>query len=676
MVKEFLKYNLVGVINTLVGFGIIFILMFLGLSPILSNAIGYLIGSSISFILNSKYTFKQQNLSREVTIYFFLTLLLSYFLNYITLNYALNYFNPYIAQIISGGVYTISSFLIMKFFVFGDNIKNFKILYLIVSLILGVIYYYQIRLDITQTNNKIVINSKIAQNANFFIKTDYKTSNLICNGKKIKIDNSKKHDYFYRGEEFIEIPLKRGVNECRYRNIHNIKPKVTLRDFIILSILLTIPITLFLVSILNRFLNRVDIKPLPLKENSISKFAILIIIGGFIIRVIYFNKFGVMLFQHDWQGHIDLIKYLAQTHSIPLVPNKGWEYPQQPLYYIITAIIYKLSHGNLEYIGYFSLLCSGLFLIYSYRLLNLITQNRYTLYIALLFLSFTPSLIYMSARVNNDVLVSALSVMSMFYIVKSYLNGFKKNFFTALLFTTLLFLTKISTATVELLFFGLLLLNRDYKRQRYIFSIVGIFILSLTLWHLYHPLMEKFYFVNSAEFPKQTIENLNSKYFFSFNFLELLKQGFSHVFGSDEVRYSLLTYQFGTMLFGEFDYKYFITKDPNTLFLMRSIISLSTIYIVGFISYLIFIYRENLIQKLLFGVFIINSILILKFIVDYPSICNSDFRYFVGSWAIIGYIFAKGLTNLFFSRHIKCLIFGVVGLITILEIVFILNLIK
>ncbi len=57
MVKEFLKYNLVGVINTLVGFGIIFILMFLGLSPILSNAIGYLIGSSISFILNSTIYF-------------------------------------------------------------------------------------------------------------------------------------------------------------------------------------------------------------------------------------------------------------------------------------------------------------------------------------------------------------------------------------------------------------------------------------------------------------------------------------------------------------------------------------------------------------------------------------------------------------------------------------------
>jgi hypothetical protein len=383
-----------------------------------------------------------------------------------------------------------------------------------------------------------------------------------------------------------------------------------------------------------------------------------------------------MLFQHDWHGHIELIKYLAQNYSIPAVPNKGWEYPQQPLYYIITAFIYKVSNGNLEYIGYFSILCSTLFLIYSYKLLNIVTKNRYTIYIALLFLSFTPSLIYMSARINNDVLVMALSTISIYYIVKSYINYFKKHFFTALVFTTLLFLTKISTATIELLFFILLLLNREYKSQRYIFGVVGVFILSITLWHLYHPLMEKFYFVNSAKYPKQTIEALDRGYFLSFHIIELFKQSFSYVFGSNEVRFSLPTYQFGTMLFGEFDYKYFIQKDPNIILLMRSIIALSFIYIIGLFSYIIFIYRENLIQKLLFGVFLLNLILIIKFIIDYPSICNSDFRYFVGSWVIIGYIFAKGLTHLFFNRYIKYFILSITAILSILEIWFIFYLMK
>ncbi len=61
----------------------------------------------------------------------------------------------------------------MKFFVFS-NIERFKALFLVTSSILGFIYYNQIRVDITQTKDKIVIDSKIAQNANLFVKTRYR----------------------------------------------------------------------------------------------------------------------------------------------------------------------------------------------------------------------------------------------------------------------------------------------------------------------------------------------------------------------------------------------------------------------------------------------------------------------------------------------------------------------
>ncbi|ASM35566.1 GtrA-like protein [Campylobacter sputorum subsp. bubulus] len=41
---KLIKYLLVGVLNTIVGFGIIFGLMFLGVSPEISNLSGYLVG--------------------------------------------------------------------------------------------------------------------------------------------------------------------------------------------------------------------------------------------------------------------------------------------------------------------------------------------------------------------------------------------------------------------------------------------------------------------------------------------------------------------------------------------------------------------------------------------------------------------------------------------------------
>ena len=121
MLFQFIRYNLVGTINTIAGFSIIFLLMFFGLSATVSNAIGYAIGSILSFYLNKKYTFKSTQHSKSQMVKFFTILGVSYILNFITLQWLLEFLNPYIAQIGSAIVYTISSFLMIKFIVFKDS---------------------------------------------------------------------------------------------------------------------------------------------------------------------------------------------------------------------------------------------------------------------------------------------------------------------------------------------------------------------------------------------------------------------------------------------------------------------------------------------------------------------------------------------------------------------------
>lgn len=118
MLKQFVKYNTVGIVNTLLGFSIIFILMFLGVSPMISNAVGYGIGAIFSYYLNSKYTFQDTPHSYIRMFKFFMILSLSYLLNFLVLQWLLPFLNPYIAQFISAVVYTLSSFFFMKFFVF------------------------------------------------------------------------------------------------------------------------------------------------------------------------------------------------------------------------------------------------------------------------------------------------------------------------------------------------------------------------------------------------------------------------------------------------------------------------------------------------------------------------------------------------------------------------------
>jgi putative flippase GtrA len=119
-IRMFLKYLLVGIINTIVGYVIIFSLMFVAVPPEISNIIGYIMGVIVCYTLNKIYTFQSKDHPKREFPKFVLSLLTSYGLNFLTLILCIHIFkvNPYISQIISGAVYTISGFVFLKYFAF------------------------------------------------------------------------------------------------------------------------------------------------------------------------------------------------------------------------------------------------------------------------------------------------------------------------------------------------------------------------------------------------------------------------------------------------------------------------------------------------------------------------------------------------------------------------------
>lgn len=384
----------------------------------------------------------------------------------------------------------------------------------------------------------------------------------------------------------------------------------------------------------------------------------LIVSIGLIVRWLYFQKYGVMYFQHDWQGHVEFIKYISNNWSLP-IPTRGWEFPQQSLYYIIAGILYKLQinlglkiSDAIHNLGYLSIIYSYIFLIYSTRVISLLSNTMWIRIVSISFLSMTPSIVYLSARINNDVLVLSLSAVSLFYIIKSYKSHFITRFYFALTSVSLLFLTKISSFSFEIILFLLLVvsyMNSDInsrliiKKNLYIFGLVGIFLLSFTLVRVYMPIGNSFYMVNSGSFPNQTIENLDFTYFLSLDIKQLLKVGYSYVFGDDSIRHSFLTYQYGTMFFGEFNYTDIIDIKNYEIYIMRIILLMGLLYPLGLLIYFLYLHKESRLNKILTFAVFINLILILKFVISYPSICNTDFRYFVPSYIIIGFMFARGL---------------------------------
>jgi putative flippase GtrA len=89
-----IRYLLVGVVNTLVGLGIIYLAMyFLHMDLASSNAIGYTIGIMVSFVLNKKWTFDSQDQVVYSFLRYLLVLLVAYVTNLATVLFVNSHFD-------------------------------------------------------------------------------------------------------------------------------------------------------------------------------------------------------------------------------------------------------------------------------------------------------------------------------------------------------------------------------------------------------------------------------------------------------------------------------------------------------------------------------------------------------------------------------------------------------
>lgn len=127
ILREVLKYSVVGIINTLVGYGV-FMVALLGLrySPELANVIGYTIAFSVSFFLNRFFVFTNTNISLQMGLRFVTAFFVAFAANFGTLVILVRCFLvlPEIAQIFAMIVYTIIFYVLNKNFVFME--RNFK----------------------------------------------------------------------------------------------------------------------------------------------------------------------------------------------------------------------------------------------------------------------------------------------------------------------------------------------------------------------------------------------------------------------------------------------------------------------------------------------------------------------------------------------------------------------
>jgi putative flippase GtrA len=123
--KQFIKYGIVGIINTFITLTTIFIFMkIIGANYVIANVVGYTLGFLNSFILNKIWTFGSEGRVRKEIILFFLVFIVSYAVQLLFLLLIKEQLgiSAEMSQIIAMGFYTIINFLGNKHFTFRQGV--------------------------------------------------------------------------------------------------------------------------------------------------------------------------------------------------------------------------------------------------------------------------------------------------------------------------------------------------------------------------------------------------------------------------------------------------------------------------------------------------------------------------------------------------------------------------
>ncbi|MCC9596333.1 MULTISPECIES: GtrA family protein [unclassified Rubrivivax] len=121
MLFQVLRFLIVGVLNTAVGLGTIYLLKWAGgFGDVAANACGYAVGLCVSFVLNRRWTFADRGRRAPAVMRFLLVFAIAYGFNLLTLLHLRDawHIDAYLAHALATVPYTVTFFLGSKFFVF------------------------------------------------------------------------------------------------------------------------------------------------------------------------------------------------------------------------------------------------------------------------------------------------------------------------------------------------------------------------------------------------------------------------------------------------------------------------------------------------------------------------------------------------------------------------------
>ena len=381
---------------------------------------------------------------------------------------------------------------------------------------------------------------------------------------------------------------------------------------------------------------------------------ILIIILSFLLHLFYIQQTDINTRQHDLNG---ILLYIDKIYNNMKNFNPWYMYYlfHQPLHFLLSGYILafenllslsnRISLEGLQYLSLFYVSSSTIIFSLILRELNIKGLVFYSL---LMFFSFNPTLTLFSGYISDDTPVLFWSILVIYFCIKWYKEDKLKYLCLAAIVLGVGTLTKLSilmiTPAISCLFLSKLLSSDDKKKCIFQISIFIIITVPLSLsWIIRNHILFDMQFFN---IPDTSPAGQNFKEFTLFDRLFDFSNLFTVFISAPSIAdNNILLSLIKTELFGEWDlsrfnlYIYTPAAILYTLNIILKTLVLSTSLLIIYQSCT----KKNVNVFYLFFAIIYATIFIysIKYSIDYPYVCSSDFRLFaqinIAELAILGY---------------------------------------
>ena len=420
-----------------------------------------------------------------------------------------------------------------------------------------------------------------------------------------------------------------------------------------------------------------------------EKAMMLVIAAGFIMRI------GYMVYTHmftrghdlgsfsadvhnDWPGHLSYIYYICENGILPDVNTYQLYHP--PLYHIAAAVMVKLAglfvgtsnmQAPFEFAQIVNCSVSCAMLLTVRNFISELNINKKFLPWIMLIVSFSPTLIQMGGRLNNDMFLTFFMLLC---IVNTY-RWYSKRDMKSIVYLALSFgfgmMSKISCGTMAFFTAPVMLyvLYKDFKNNQVKKTIVQLAVFAaicipLGLWYpvrnlimFNQPLtyvleMKPTDYVYRGNLPK-------SELFFSFSLPNLFSQPFVDIFKDNSVWMTALR----TSVFGEAAFK---NKElaAGILNIVNLVLALASTAAMVFVL----IKGKKIQLRYRYGLFFAWLIMMVSFIqfnFAYPAFCTAHFRYIPLTSLITSIYIGYAMCNLQDNKYKNYIYTAVFGLISL-----------